>query len=515
MTCQPDERGDQGGVAEVDNARRATKSLKRTVSLGLLTGRFAIPGDDEIPGEREAQPNSEATIAPVVEAGELGTATRGLLSELRRAEATIRPPDERPTDSGTTHDPQSIPRPDVASSLIGKADIRYYREVARLGAQVADALAYAHQRGVLHRDIKPSNLMLDAAGERLGHRLRPGQVRGGRRPVAVAGPGRDLAVHGPRAVPGHLGPPRRRLRLGATLYELLTLRPPFEGNDQLQLIQRIENEPPVPPRQLDRRIPRDLETIVLKALAKDPSDRFADAEADGRRAAAVSRGPADPLATDSVLPAVLAMVQAEPLAGRGQHHRRGADDDSRHRFDRRGLHLPRQEPAGRPGQSADPERESETREQLFEALQAQARAGRFSRQMGQRFDGLDALAKAAGIARDLKLPRERFDALRDEAIACLALPDLKPTGRVITLPARRRSLFAFDSTMTRYALRFRDGTIQVRRVADDQEIARFQARGDREIFVFGFSPDGRYLATTHFPGGALTVWDIDRAHSRP
>ncbi len=64
--------------------------------------------------------------------------------------------------------------------------------------------------------------------------------------------------------------------------------------------------------------------------------------------------------------------------------------------------------------------------------------------------------------------------------------------------------------MTRYALRFKDGTIQVRRLADDAEIARFPARGDREIFVFGFSPDGRYLATTHFPGFALTVWDIEK-----
>ena len=64
--------------------------------------------------------------------------------------------------------------------------------------------------------------------------------------------------------------------------------------------------------------------------------------------------------------------------------------------------------------------------------------------------------------------------------------------------------------MTRYALRFRDGTIQVRRVADDVEIARFQARGDRDIWVFSFSPDGRYLATTHQPENALTVWDIDR-----
>ena len=69
--------------------------------------------------------------------------------------------------------------------------------------------------------------------------------------------------------------------------------------------------------------------------------------------------------------------------------------------------------------------------------------------------------------------------------------------------------------MTRYALRFRDGTIQVRRVADDEEIARFSARGDREFFVFGFSPDGRYLATTHSPGFALTVWDIEQRHGLP
>src|SRR5262249_33498932 len=54
------------------------------------------------------------------------------------------------------------------------------------------------------------------------------------------------------------------------------------------------------------------------------------------------------------------------------------------------------------------------------------------------------------------------------------------------------------------------GTILVRCVSDDQEVARFQARGDREIFVFRFSPDGRYLATTHLPGFALTVWDIQR-----
>src|SRR5262249_12803365 len=65
--------------------------------------------------------------------------------------------------------------------------------------------------------------------------------------------------------------------LGATLYELLTLRPAFESQDRLRLIDQVVHDPPAPPRQLDRRIPRDLETIVLKALAKDPKDRFASA----------------------------------------------------------------------------------------------------------------------------------------------------------------------------------------------------------------------------------------------
>ena len=149
---------------------------------------------------------------------------------------------------------------------------------------------------------------------------------------------------------------------------------------------------------------------------------------------------------------------------------------------------------------------TEAHEELFKALLDRARAGRYGRQMGQRFGGLDALTKAAAIAKELKLPHDRLDPLRNEAIACLALPDLKPAGRAIPLPARVIAT-AFDSTMTRYALRFRDGTIRVRRVADDHEVDRFQALGDRDIGVFSLSPDGRHLATT---SGVLVVRDIDR-----
>ena len=127
--------------------------------------------------------------------------------------------------------------------------------------------------------------------------------------------------------------------------------------------------------------------------------------------------------------------------------------------------------------------------------------------MGQRFDSLDAVRSASAIATDLNLPRGRLDLLRDEAIACMVLPDLTKTGRAITKPAGVM-LVTFDPTITRYALRFRDGTIQVRRVADDQEIDRFQTPPDRDIFLFHFSPDARYVATTG--SGLLVVRDVER-----
>ena len=139
----------------------------------------------------------------------------------------------------------------------------------------------------------------------------------------------------------------------------------------------------------------------------------------------------------------------------------------------------------------------------------QASAKRYSRQAGQRFASLAALDRANRIAHELELPADRFDRIRDQVIASSALPDAKPAGRSIDLP-RETLLYCFDSGMKRYALRLVSGKIVVRRVADDHEVSLLEARGDREIFVFAFSADGRYLTTTHFPGHALTVWDLDQ-----
>jgi WD40 repeat protein/tetratricopeptide (TPR) repeat protein len=388
--------------------------------------------------------------------------------------------------------------------------------VARLGAQVAEALAHAHKRSVLHRDIKPSNLLLDAIGNVWVTDFGLAKFEEGEdlsRSQDVVGTLRYMAPERFRGVSD------RRCdlyALGATLYELLTLRPAFESHDRLRLIDQVINEPPTPPRQLDRSIPRDLETIVLKALAKEPKDRFGTAEEmrDELRRFLENRPihsrPIPPyerfwrwckrnpkLAIANIAAALLTTMLAMVSTVAAWKYR-----EQRNVI---GNNLTRITASDEGARRA----RTEAREELFNALLDRARAGRFSRRLGQRFNSLVAIEKAVVIGRELKLPPEKFEPLRDEAIACLALPDLRAVGRVITQPPNVIAA-AFDSTPTRYALRFRNATISVRRVADDQEIAHFQARGVREIWIFGFSPDGRYLASTDSLGLALTVWDVDR-----
>jgi serine/threonine protein kinase len=160
-----------------------------------------------------------------------------------------------------------------SSSFAGQPEATYFREIARLGAEVADALDYAHRQNVIHRDIKPSNLILDAQGN-----------------VWVVDFGLAKLVEGEELSQSHdlvgtlrfMAPERfqgvtdRRTdiyALGATLNELLTLRPAFAEYDQVQLINEIAHLRPTPLRQHDHRIPRDLETVVLRVLSKEPKDR--------------------------------------------------------------------------------------------------------------------------------------------------------------------------------------------------------------------------------------------------
>jgi WD40 repeat protein len=156
----------------------------------------------------------------------------------------------------------------------------FFRSVAQIGCQAAQGLAYAHSRGIVHRDIKPSNLLLDNAGVvwitdfGLAKADEDGLTASG----DILGTFRYMA---PERFRGEGDGRADIYALGLTLYELLTLRPAFESSDRLKLIERIKSEEPSRPRSIDGRIPRDLETIVLKAIEKDPKSRYPSADAMG------------------------------------------------------------------------------------------------------------------------------------------------------------------------------------------------------------------------------------------
>jgi serine/threonine protein kinase len=159
---------------------------------------------------------------------------------------------------------------------------KYCRRVAQLALQAGSALEHAHQSGVIHRDIKPANLMLDARGHLWVTDFGLAQFQedvGPTRTGDLVGTLRYMSPEqalGKRVLLDH----RTDLySLGVTLYELLTLEPAFPETDRQELLRRLADEEPRPPREFDPGIPVELETIVLKTMSKNPADRYASAQA--------------------------------------------------------------------------------------------------------------------------------------------------------------------------------------------------------------------------------------------
>lgn len=149
--------------------------------------------------------------------------------------------------------------------------------VANIGLQTARALHYAHQKGVLHRDVKPANLLLDDRGEVWVVDFGLAKLANHRGLTATGHIVGTLHYLAPECLNGKADARSDVYGLGATLYELLTLAAPFDAESPAQIMKMIADANVVPPRRLNPHIPRDLETIVLKAINRDPSRRYATA----------------------------------------------------------------------------------------------------------------------------------------------------------------------------------------------------------------------------------------------
>lgn len=211
-----------------------------------------------------AEPSEVHAVLPIVSAG----------STPDRLESTgPYPPTPRAIET-------AIRRPDELTTVYSADSPTFYPALARLGAQAAEALEHAHEYGVVHRDIKPGNLMVDGQHHLWITDFGLAQFRtdvGLTQSGDLLGTLRYMSpeqASGRRVVLDH----RTDIySLGATLYELLTLRPPFDGGDRETLLNQILYDEPRPPRALRKSVPSELEIIVLKCLEKEADRRYATA----------------------------------------------------------------------------------------------------------------------------------------------------------------------------------------------------------------------------------------------
>ena len=185
--------------------------------------------------------------------------------------------DSLPTVKLATSDSAAESNSDAISEMQSSMEgASYWSRIANIGAQVADALHYAHGLGILHRDIKPANLLLDQTGHvwitdfglaKLTEQddlTRTGDIIGTLRymaPEQFRGDGEALAD---------------QFSLGLTLYEMLAMRPAYNETKRSKLLRQVTQDDPPPLRKLNPNVPRDLETIISKSITREPSQRYKD-----------------------------------------------------------------------------------------------------------------------------------------------------------------------------------------------------------------------------------------------
>ena len=299
-------RGGMGVVFEAIQQR-----LSRKVALKILPGSAGLRDRDALDRfQREATAAARlhhTNIVPVYDYGQSGTSHfyamelvegRPLTEMIRRLAAANAPTatQERldhilrdATDVETPGSSATINKVDSfggsgsgsGSSAAGRGRV-YYRHVARWMADAADALNYAHDQGIIHRDIKPSNLLLACDGRIMILDFGLAKTHGDHSVTmtgAIVGTLRYMSPEQAMAKRMKVDHRTDIYSLGATMYELLTFQPAFAGSDDKETLGLIITRDATAPRKISGTVPRELETICLKTLEKDPAARYATAKA--------------------------------------------------------------------------------------------------------------------------------------------------------------------------------------------------------------------------------------------
>jgi serine/threonine protein kinase len=445
----------------------------------------------------------------------------------------------RVLDAGTT----DAGRPYFVMDLVKGVPITKYcdehhltpRQRLELFIPVCQAVQHAHQKGNIHRDLKPTNVLVALYdGKPVPKVIDFGVAKAAGQPLTD-----KTLVTGFGALVGtleYMSPEQAEINqldidtrsdiyaLGVLLYELLAGSPPFSRKElekagTLEMLRVIrEEEPSKPstklstaeglptlaanrgtePAKLTKLVRGELDWIVMKALEKDRNRRYETANGfamDVQRYLAaepvaacppspgyrlrkfVQRNKGPVLAAAFI---VLALMGGVIGTTWGMLRATNAEADA---VAEAKLKEQERDKAARASETAA-RAELKAKHRLFEARLAQARASRGNRQVGQRFESWQALTEAADLARELELSTAHFLDLRSEAIACLALPNARVVKEWEGFPAGSRGHLAFDADLEHYTNSDGKGNISIRRVSDDQEVARMPGRGpvvsDRE-----------------------------------